>query len=141
MDQVDAVLQASQAFDSLLGLEIEEVSADIVRARVPLRAEIMQPIGIVHGGVYAAIAETLASRGTLAGVLRDGGYAVGLANNTSFLRPISEGAIEAVARPLHSGRTTWVWDVELKDDQGRRCAVSRVTIAVRWPAEPAELSE
>ncbi|MGD0196318.1 MAG: PaaI family thioesterase [Solirubrobacteraceae bacterium] len=135
MDEVDAVLTSSQAFDALLGVELDEVGPELVRAHVIVRPELLQPVGIVHGGVLAAVAETLASRGTMAGVLREGGYAVGLANHTSFLRPISEGRIDAVARPLHSGRTTWVWDVELADDHGRRCAVSRVTIAVRWAAD------
>lgn len=136
MDPVDELLRTSQAFDALLGLEIVEMTPEFVRGRVAVRPELLQPVGLVHGGVYAAIAESLASRGTAAGVLRDGGYAVGLANHTSFLRPVAAGTIEATGRPLHSGRTTWVWDVELHDDEGHRCAVSRVTVAVRWQEQP-----
>ena len=132
MDEVDALLRTSQAFDALLGLELLEVTPDLVRATMAVRPELLQPMGLVHGGVYASIAESVASRGTAAGVLRDGGYAVGLSNHTSFLRPVSDGAIAALARPVHRGRTTWVWDVELLDDQQRRCAISRVTVAVRW---------
>jgi uncharacterized protein (TIGR00369 family) len=90
---------------------------------------------VIHGGVYAAIAESLASRGTFAGVQAEGSLAFGLSNSTSFLRPVSEGTVTAVARPLHRGRTTWVWDVEMSDDAARRCAVSRVTVAVR-PLRP-----
>ena len=61
----------------------------------------------------------------------EGRAAVGLSNHTSFLRPVTEGTVHAVARPRHRGRTTWVWEVELTDDDGRLCALSRVTIAVR----------
>lgn len=133
MDDIDRALRTSQAFDGLLGLELTEVGEALTRGRIEVRPELCQPFGVLHGGVYAAVAESLASRGTVAGVVRQGAYAVGMANNTSFLRPISEGALEGVARPLHRGRTTWVWDVELSDAEGRLCAVSRVTIAVRGP--------
>lgn len=132
-DPIDRALGASQAFDGLIGLELTEVSADIARGRIEVHDEILQPFGVVHGGVYAAIAESLASRGTFAGVVRGGAMALGLSNNTSFLRPVSSGVIESVARPLHRGRTTWVWDVHASDSEGRLCAVSRVTIAVRNP--------
>ena len=80
---------------------------------------------------YAAIAESLASYGTAVAVIGDGKLAAGLSNQTSFLRPITEGTIEAVATRRHRGRTTWVWEVEISDDQGRLCVLSRVTIAVR----------
>ncbi len=136
MDAVDELLRTSAGFDGLLGLDFLEITPELVRGRLTVRPELLQPVGLVHGGVYAAIAESLASRGTAAGVLRDGGYTVGLANHTSFLRPVAEGTIEAVGRPLHSGRTTWVWDVELLDEHARRCAVSRVTVAVRWQEDP-----
>jgi 1,4-dihydroxy-2-naphthoyl-CoA hydrolase len=86
---------------------------------------------MVHGGVFAAIAESLATRATIAGVWADGSLGLGQSNNTSFLRPVSGGHIDAVARPLHRGRTTWVWDVAMTDADGRLCATSRVTIAVR----------
>lgn len=132
MDQVDELLSTSQAFDALLGLELLEVTPELVRGNVAVRPELLQPMGLVHGGVYASIAESLASRGTAAAVLRDGGYVVGLSNHTSFLRPTGEGVIAASARPVHRGRSTWVWDVELLDGEQRRCAISRVTIAVRW---------
>jgi len=133
VDDIDRALRTSQAFDGLLGLELTEVGEALARGRIEVRPELCQPFGVLHGGVYAAVAESLASRGTAAGVVRQGAYAVGMANNTSFLRPVSEGTLEGVARPLHRGRTTWVWDVELSDAGGRLCAVSRVTIAVRGP--------
>jgi uncharacterized protein (TIGR00369 family) len=88
-------------------------------------------MGLVHGGIYAAVAEALTSLATVRGVYADGNAAQGMANNTSFLRPILEGTVHAKAIRRHRGRTTWVWDVEFTDDDGRLCAVSRMTIAVR----------
>jgi|ERR1700739_3744048 1,4-dihydroxy-2-naphthoyl-CoA hydrolase len=118
-------------FDRLYGLEILEITDELVRGRVAVRDELKQPAGLVHGGVYAAVAESLATNGTAASVFADGNTAVGLSNQTSFLRPITAGSIHAVARPRHRGRTTWVWEVELSDDDDRLCVVSRVTVAVR----------
>ena len=103
----------SSPFDRHYGLEIDEATDEVVRAHVPVREHLLQPVGLVHGGVHAAIA------------------GLGMSNNSTFLRSIREGTIHATARRVHGGRTTWVWDVELKDDEGRLCAVSRVTIAVR----------
>ncbi|MDP9399401.1 MAG: PaaI family thioesterase [Actinomycetota bacterium] len=117
--------------DALLGLEVLAVGEEEVVARVPVRDAIRQPFGLVHGGLYAAVAESLASRGTYAGVAQKGAVPLGIANHTSFLRPIAEGTVHAVARRRHGGRTTWLWDVELSDDQGRLCALGRVTVAVR----------
>jgi len=118
-------------FDALYGLELLECHDDLVRAQVAVRDEIRQPFGLVHGGVFAAIAETLASLGTAVVVLPDGNAAMGLSNSTSFLRPITDGTIHARALRRHRGRTTWVWDVEITDDAGRLCALTRMTIAVR----------
>jgi uncharacterized protein (TIGR00369 family) len=118
-------------FDRLFGLEVVEFSDTEVRARVQLRDDLKQPIGLLHGGVYASIAESVASLATALGVLDDGQVAMGLSNSTSFLRPVTEGAVHAHATRLHRGRTTWVWDVQFSDDAGRLCAVTRMTIAVR----------
>ena len=123
-------LQASP-FDQHYGLEVGEATAELVRASVRVRREVTQPLGLVHGGVYASIAEALASLGTNIAVVPDGSVGLGMSNHSTFLRPISAGTIHAVAHVRHRGRTTWIWDVELTDDDARLCAVSRVTIAVR----------
>ncbi len=123
-------LEASP-FDRHYGLEVDEAGDELVRAHVPVVKHVTQPLGLVHGGVYASIAEALASLGTNIGVVPRGSVGLGMSNHSSFLRPISQGTIHAVARRRHRGRTTWVWDVELTDDEERLCAVSRVTIAVR----------
>lgn len=118
-------------FDRVYGLEISEISDGVVRGSVQVRDELKQPTGLVHGGVYASIAESLATNGTAAMVVPEGNAAMGLSNQTSFLRPVTQGTISAVARARHRGRTTWVWEVELSDDDGRLCAITRVTVAVR----------
>lgn len=121
----------SRGFDAAYGLELLEVGGALARGRLVLREEHLQPFGIVHGGIYAAMAEGLASIATASVVLPQGSSASGMSNNTSFLRPLSSGTVHATAICKHSGRTTWVWEVEMADDGGRICALSRVTIAVR----------
>jgi uncharacterized protein (TIGR00369 family) len=120
-----------ETFDALYGLQVQEVSEEVATAIVPVRDAVKQPMGLVHGGLYASIAESLASLATAMAVAKDGQQAMGLSNATSFLRPITEGTVHATARRIHRGRTTWVWDVEITDDHGRRCALTRMTIAVR----------
>jgi 1,4-dihydroxy-2-naphthoyl-CoA hydrolase len=115
----------------LIGLEYEDASADEVRARVEVTDAVRQPVGLVHGGVYAAIAESICSAATWAAVQGEGMIAMGQSNSATFLRPITEGHVNAVARARHRGRTTWVWDVEITDDEGRACALVRMTVAVR----------
>jgi len=123
-------------FDRLYGLELLSVSDTEVTARVRVREELKQPAGLLHGGVYASIAESMASVATYLAVAAQGEAAMGLSNSTSFLRPVTEGTVNARATRLHRGRTTWVWDVLFTDDAGRNCAVTRMTIAVR-PARGA----
>jgi 1,4-dihydroxy-2-naphthoyl-CoA hydrolase len=122
-------------FDALYGLELVDRAAGRVRARVRVDRRLEQPLGLVHGGVYAAIAESIASTGTTDLVGPDGLMALGMSNNTSFLRPITHGHIHATAFLRHRGRTTCVWDVHMSDDDGRLCALSKLTIAVR-PLRP-----
>ena len=123
--------QAIAGFDRLYGLELLSVSDTEVRGQVTVRPEVKQPAGLVHGGVYASIAESLASMATHVAVAGQGEMAMGLSNSTSFLRPVTEGTVHAVATRLHRGRTTWVWDVRFSDDNDRTCAITRMTIAVR----------
>jgi uncharacterized protein (TIGR00369 family) len=122
---------AIRGFDRLYGLELLACSDTEVRAQVTVRDELKQPAGLLHGGVYAAVAESIASIATALAVFEQGDMAVGLSNNTSFLRPITAGLVHAEATRLHRGRTTWVWDVRFSDDADRTCAVTRMTIAVR----------
>jgi 1,4-dihydroxy-2-naphthoyl-CoA hydrolase len=137
-EQINEVLQG---FDRHYGLELLEVSGEEVRARVQVRDEIRQPYGLVHGGVYASLAESMTSLATAVAVFAEGSAAMGLSNSTSFLRPITAGTVHAHATRLHRGRTTWVWDVRFSDDAGKLCAVTRMTIAVRpLPETPPSIS-
>jgi len=127
-------------FDGLYGLELLDLSDTEVHARVRVRDELKQGMGLVHGGVYAAMAESMASVATVVAVRAQGDMAMGLSNNTSFLRPVTDGVVHAHATRIHRGRTTWVWDVRFSDDADRTCAVTRMTIAVRpRPAAPPQL--
>lgn len=122
--------QAITGFDALYGLELEHADGDEVRARVVIDDRHLQPFGLVHGGLYAAMGESMASVGTAVGTGMEKSVA-GLSNHTSFLRPAFGGdTITAVGVPRHRGRSTWVWEIEVRDGQARPCALVRVTIAV-----------
>ncbi|HEY6636958.1 MAG TPA: PaaI family thioesterase [Solirubrobacterales bacterium] len=122
---------APAGFAEEIGVEWIDLDPEGARARIVVERRHLQPNGVVHGGVYASLAESLASAATYQAVKENGEIAFGMANNTSFLRVISEGHVNATARARQQGRTTWVWDVELTDDEGRVCALSRMTVAVR----------
>ncbi|QEC49098.1 PaaI family thioesterase [Baekduia soli] len=120
-------------FDGLYGLVVDSLDLDAgeIRAHVDVLDHHKQPAGLVHGGVLASIAESTTSMATFFAVRGDGRTAQGLSNQTSFLRPLLGGTIHAVGRVRHRGRTTWVWEVEITDDEDRLCALVRMTIAVR----------
>jgi 1,4-dihydroxy-2-naphthoyl-CoA hydrolase len=118
-------------FAELIGTEWIDLDPDAARGRIKVEDHHLQPFGVVHGGVYAALAESLCSAATYEAVRENDEVALGMANSTTFLRPISKGHVNALARARQRGRTTWVWDVELTDDEGRPCALVRMTIAVR----------
>ena len=125
-----------RGFDRLYGLHLLSVSDTEVRAAGAGAREIRQPLGLVHGGVYASIAESIASLATALGVLENGEIAMGLSNTTSFLRPITQGTIHARA----DAGAPRAHDLGLGCELHRRrrahlCALTRMTIAVR-PVTP-----
>ena len=126
--------EQSTTLEDTLGLELGELHEDRATGRFAVTDSVKQHLGVVHGGVYASLAESIASHATHVAVRKDGNAAMGLSNMTSFLRPVTEGVVSGEATRLHRGRTTWVWDVRLTDADGHLCAVSRVTVAVR-PAQ------
>lgn len=128
---IEHLNESVMGYDRLYGLRFVALKEAEVRAEVEVRPEILQPYGLVHGGLYASLAESMTSLATAMGVLERGMIATGMSNSTSFLRPITQGTVHARAICLHRGRTTWVWDVTCSDDSGRACAVTRMTIAVR----------
>ena len=121
----------SSPFDELVGTEWLEIGPEQAQARIAIEKRHTQPYGLAHGGLYATLAESVCSRATAESVAEEGKLALGLSNSITFLRPVSEGHMNALARRRHHGRTTWVWDVEISDDEGRVCALVRMTIAVR----------
>jgi 1,4-dihydroxy-2-naphthoyl-CoA hydrolase len=118
-------------FDALLGTEWIDDDPDCARARVPVRDELRQPVGLLHGGVFSTVVESVCSRATALAVLGDGMAAMGQSISVSFIRPITAGHAEVKARARHRGRTTWVWDAEVLDAEDRVCALAQMTIAVR----------
>jgi uncharacterized protein (TIGR00369 family) len=123
--------EARPHFAGLLGIEWLDDDPEHARARVEVRDDLLQPFGIVHGGVMSTLVESLCSRATALVVVPDGMAAMGQSISVSFMRPISAGHAEATARARHRGRTTWVWDAEVRDAEDRLCALGQMTIAVR----------
>ena len=117
-----------------LGIEFLEVGDDFIRARAPVDTRTLQPMGILHGGVSVVLAETLGSCG--AGFSCPPGYrAVGLDINANHLKSVRAGWVTGISRPVHIGRSTHVWQIELHDDAGRMTCVSRITMAILQPAK------
>lgn len=121
----------SAGLGGLIGIEWQEVGPETARARIAVTAGVCQPFGIVHGGAIVALAESVCSAATWDTVRHEKLIAVGQSNQASFLRPISQGHVNCEATSRHRGSTTWVWDCDLTDDDGRLCAIVRMTIAVR----------
>jgi len=115
-----------------LGMEFTEIGADFLRARMPVDERTRQPVGLLHGGASAALAETLGS--VAANLVRSPagsmGTCVGLEINANHLRPVRSGWVLGETRPLHLGRTTQVWEIRISDERDRLVCVSRLTMAV-----------
>ncbi|MEO8153969.1 MAG: hotdog fold thioesterase [Rhizobacter sp.] len=116
-----------------LGIEFLEVGDDFIRARVPVDARTRQPMGILHGGVSVLLAETLGSCGAAFAAPADH-RAVGLDINANHLRSVSGGWVSGIGRPVHIGRTTHVWQIELSNEKGQLTCVSRITMAILTPS-------
>ena len=115
-----------------LGLEFLEVGDDFIRARVPVDHRTRQPYGLLHGGVSVVLAETLGSCGA-AFSCPEGYRAVGLDINANHLKGATSGWVTGTTRPVHIGRTTQVWHIDLRNDAGELTCVSRITMAVLAP--------
>lgn len=119
---------SGSGFGGGIGMEYTEVTPDKVVVSVTVGPHLHQPYGIVHGGVYCAIAEEVAS---VAGAVWLGGEGkvVGVNNSTDFLRAVTEGTLTATGTPVHRGRSQQLWRVEMRDEQGRTAAVGQVRLA------------
>ncbi len=114
-------------FDALLGARFDEVGPDGVKISLEVRPDLLQPHGIVHGGVWCSLVETAASVAA-AHWYGDRGRVVGVSNHTDFLRAIDDGTVTAVASPIHRGRLQQLWLVEIRDAATRLIARGQVRI-------------
>ena len=117
---------------SHLGIEFTEIGDDFLRGRVPVDKRTVQPFGLLHGGVSVVLAETLGSVGAMY-ASPEGHRAVGLDINANHLRAATTGWVTGTARPIHRGRTTQVWQIEMADDAGNPVCISRITMAMLLP--------
>jgi uncharacterized protein (TIGR00369 family) len=117
---------------SHLGIEFLEVGEDFITARVPVDQRTRQPYGLLHGGVSVVLAETLGSNGAYFAA-PEGCLAVGLDINANHLRGATSGWVTGTARPVHIGRTTQVWQIDLRNDASELTCVSRITMAILEP--------
>jgi 1,4-dihydroxy-2-naphthoyl-CoA hydrolase len=132
------LIPPERTLEGVLGLEWIELTSTFAHVRFEVRENLKQPMGLLHGGIYSAVAESVASVATIRAVWREGLVATGLNNCASFLRPITAGGVDVTARLHHHDDRDWFWGHEFRDDRGRLCALVDVTIAVRPPAERAQ---
>lgn len=117
-----------------LGIQFLEVGDDFIRARVPVDLRTKQPYGLLHGGVSVVLAETLGSCGAMFAA-PEGHRAVGLDINANHLKGATSGWVTGITYPVHIGRTTQVWQIDMSNDAGEMTCVSRITMAVLAPKE------
>jgi uncharacterized protein (TIGR00369 family) len=130
---IEILTQASlHTASSHLGIEFLEVGDDFIVGRVPVDARTHQPFGLLHGGVSVVLAETLGSCGA-AYSSPVGHQAVGLDINANHLRGVKSGWVIGTARPIHRGRTTQVWQIDLRNEAGEMVCTSRLTVAILAP--------
>jgi 1,4-dihydroxy-2-naphthoyl-CoA hydrolase len=113
-----------------LSIEITEVGEDYLKARMPVDHRTRQPYGLLHGGASVALAETLGSVASAFVVDRSKYDCVGLEINANHLRGVREGFVTAIARPVHLGKTTHVWDIRIHDEREKPVCISRLTVAI-----------
>lgn len=113
-----------------IGITITELGEDFIRGTMPVDHRTQQPMGLLHGGASAALAETLGSLAANLVVDNQKQYCVGLDINANHIRSARSGIVTGTARPFHLGRTTQVWSIEIVDEQNKLVCVSRLTMAV-----------
>ena len=128
IDDVSALQRGNMG--ALIGIEIVRIGPDHLDGRMPVDKRTTQPDGILHGGASVALAETLGSVGGAMVVDRERFQVVGQEINANHIRPVREGFVHGTARPIHLGRRSHVWTIEIVDDQTRLICVSRITLAV-----------
>jgi 1,4-dihydroxy-2-naphthoyl-CoA hydrolase len=125
------VIPLERSFEGWLGIEWLGLDRESAHVRFEVRENLKQPLGLLHGGIYSAVAETVASVATVNAVWQDGYIGSGLSNYASFLRPVTDGTLDVTAKLRGHDDREWTWGHEFRDEQGRLCALVDVTIAVR----------
>lgn len=113
-----------------LGIEITRITEDFIEGTMPVDHRTHQPLGMLHGGASVALAETLGSIGANLCVDPQTHYCVGLDINANHISGMRSGTLTGIAKPLHVGRTTQVWEIRMTGDDGRLVCISRLTMAV-----------
>lgn len=127
---MNQMLSESETLIKTLEINVLEASPEKVVATMPVQPKVHQPFGLLHGGASVALAESVASVGAFLSVADQGMLAVGLEINANHLRGVRDGIVTATATPIHKGRTTHVWQVEIKDENGKMVCISRCTLAI-----------
>lgn len=130
MSNEQAPFPQSQTLATTLGIEILEYTPERVVATMPVEPKVHQPFGILHGGASVALAETVASMGGFISIDASKQMAVGQEINANHIRPVREGLVTATATPIHKGKRSHVWHVEIKNEADKMVCVSRCTIAI-----------
>jgi 1,4-dihydroxy-2-naphthoyl-CoA hydrolase len=120
--------RCANTFISHLKIVFTEVGDDYLKAEMPIGPYLMQPMGIMHGGVSCSLAETVGSAAANYCVDAKTEYCVGLDINTNHIRPVASGVLTATARPYHIGKKTQVWSIEIHDNQNNLVSVTRLTL-------------
>ena len=137
-NMVDMINEILGGFNKSMGLHFVKAVRDEYVAEIIIDERHLQPYGIVHGGVYAGMIETLCSTGAALNVYSEGKSAVGLENTTSFLRAVRSGTLRCTARPVLTGRRSHVWEAQVTDDHNRLAATGRVRLMILEPGSEAD---
>lgn len=113
-----------------LGIQFIDIGEDTLTATMPANMRTKQPLGIIHGGANVVLAETIASTGANAVIDLSLYYCVGMEINANHIRPVREGLITGIARPIHLGKTTQVWHIDIYNEAGKHSCISRMTASV-----------
>jgi 1,4-dihydroxy-2-naphthoyl-CoA hydrolase len=128
----------SNTMAEFLGLKFTEIGDDYLKMTMPVNATTKQPYGFLHGGASCVLAETVGSVGSALIIDQSKFICVGLEINANHLKSVSQGIVTAVARPLHLGRTTHVWDIKIFNQEEKLFCVSRLTVAIVPKKKTAE---
>lgn len=122
--------RGQNSMSDFLGIQFTEIGKDFMRATMPVNQKTKQPLGILHGGANVVLAETIASTAANAVVDLSQYYCVGLEINANHIRSVKDGVVTATTYPIHLGRSTQVWHIEIINEEGKKTCISRMTASV-----------